>query len=122
MNYLQTFESYIVGILNEASGDSLQNLQARIKNLTATAQKLKAKDFNELMDKKKSALDSAKESKDNLRTQVAQRNLNIVKLRMQKHQLRTDMVSKEIDFLNQKLTYQQESLKIKDAINNLRET
>lgn len=112
----------IVGTLNEVSDDILQNLQERIKNLTVTAQKLKDKDFTGLMDKKKSALDSAKESKDNLRTQIAQRNLNITKLRMQNHQLRTDMVSKEIDFLNQKLTYQQESLKIKDAIDNLRES
>ena len=122
MNYIQTFEHYSFGSdLNEASENSVKNLQDRIKQLTDTGTKLKAKNFNDLIAKKKASINKAKEQKDNLKTQIAEREMKITELRSQKHELRLGMIRQEIMFLNQKLTYQQESVKIKSQIEKLKQ-
>ena len=121
MNYVKTYESYISGdFINEASTDSIQSLQDRIKQLQDTGTKLKAKDWAATIERKKKSVDSAKEKKDNLRLAVAEREYQIVELKKQKSDLRINMISKEIEFLQSKLTYQQESVAIQDQIEKLK--
>ena len=121
MHYIQTFENYSFGSnLNEASEDSVKKLQEQIARLTETGTKLAARDFKSLLDKKKASINVAKEQKDSLKLQTAERAMQITELRSKKHNLRLNMVKQEILFLNQKLTYQQESVKIKESIDKLK--
>lgn len=121
MSYVKTYENFIFGSnLNEASEDSVNITKERIEHLKATGTKLKEKDYKSLIEKKKAAINTAKEQKDSLKTQMAERELQITLLRSKKHDLRISMMQQEIMFLNQKLTYQTESVKIKDEIDKLK--
>ena len=106
MGYVQTFESYIGGgSLNEVTTDSIQSLQDRIKQLQEVGTKLKKKNWDELIEKKKKSIDNAKAKKDDLRLAVAQREYDVTVLRKQKNDLRMDMMTKEIEFLQSKCSW-----------------
>lgn len=121
MNYVKTYEHFSFGSdLNEASEESVNNTKERIKQLTATGTRLKEKDYKSLIAKKKATINTAKEQKDSLKIQMAERELQITLLRSKKHDLRISMMQQEIIFLNQKLTYQTESVKIKEEIDKLK--
>lgn len=121
MSYVQTYENYISGdILNEVTADSIESLKERIAKLQQTGERLKKKDWAGIIERKKKSVDNAKAKKDDLRLAVAQREYDVTILRQQKTALRLDMMTKEIEFLQAKFTYQQESLKIAEQIEKLK--
>jgi hypothetical protein len=120
MNYVKTYESFIGDVLNEVTDDSIKTLSERITKLQQTGERLKKKDWAGIIERKKKSVDNAKIKKDDLRLAVAQREYDVTVLRKGKNDLRLDMMGKEIEFLQAKLTYQQESLKIKQQIEKLK--
>jgi hypothetical protein len=123
MNYVKTFEHYSFGgDLNEASEDSVKNLQARIAGLQKTGERLASKDWKDLLDKKKRAIDSAKEKKDSLKIQLAEREYNLAQLKMQKSTLRQDMIKKELVFLQSKIEYQTQSVELDAEIKKIKDS
>jgi hypothetical protein len=123
MNYVKTFEHFSFGgDLNEATEESVKNLQDRITQLQKTGEKLASKDWKDLLDKKKRAIDSAKEKKDSLKTQLAEREYNLVQLKMKKSMLRQDMIKKELVFLQSKVEYQTQSVELDSEIEKIKAT
>ena len=120
MNYVKTYESFVGDVLNEVTDDSIKTLGERITKLQQTGERLKKKDWAGIIERKKKSVDNAKIKKDDLRLAVAQREYDVTVLRKGKNDLRLDMMGKEIEFLQAKLTYQQESLKIKQQIEKLK--
>jgi hypothetical protein len=120
MNYVKTYESFVGDVLNEVTDESIKTLSERITKLQQTGERLKKKDWAGIIERKKKSVDNAKIKKDDLRLAVAQREYDVTVLRKGKNDLRLDMMTKEIEFLQAKLTYQQESLKIKQQIEKLK--
>ena len=122
MEYVQTFENFIFsGSLNEATEVSLKNTQDRIKQLTDIGTRLKNTDYTKIIANKKDSVESAKNSKDTLRLQMSQRNLKMAELKSQKKDLRLKMISTELNFLKEKLAYQQQVVNISKEIQKLKQ-